>query len=115
MYLYQAVTQTCTDPVGGTERVWTPLGKFQSYRFLSNTGTDSPKNHKGTRLAFNVGPTACIFVLRIRVEFKLRMKRESMYFETHEYSLTAPKRVSTVKYAFLPNANQIVLLQRSDA
>ena len=79
-----------------------PLGKLQSYRFLSNTGTDSPKNHKGTKLAFNVGPTACTFVLRIRVEFKLRMKRESMYFETHEYSLAALKRVSTIKYAFLP-------------
>ena len=45
--------------------------------------------------------TARVFVLRIRVlcafpthctcvEFKLRMKRESTYFETHEYSLAAP-------------------------
>ena len=45
--------------------------------------------------------TARVFVLRIRVlcafpthctcvEFKLRMKRESTYFETHEYSLEAP-------------------------
>ena len=33
--------------------------------------------------------TARVFVLRIRVEFKLRMKRESTYFETHEYSLAA--------------------------
>ena len=44
--------------------------------------------------------TARVFVLRIRVscafpthctcvEFKLRMKRESTYFETHEYSLEA--------------------------
>ena len=70
--------------------------------------------------------TARVFVLRIRVlcafptrctcvEFKLRMKRESTYFETHEYSLAALQRVSTIKYAFLPLANQIVLLQRSDA
>ena len=69
---------------------------------------------------------ARVFVLRIRVlcafsmrctcvEFKLRMKRESTYFETHEYSLAALQRVSTIKYAFLPLANQIVLLQRSDA
>ena len=69
---------------------------------------------------------ARVFVLRIRVscafpthctcvEFKLRMKRESTYFETHEYSLAALKRVSTIKYAFLPLANQIVLLQRSNA
>ena len=43
------------------------------------------------------------------------MKRESTYFETHEYSLAALQRVSTIKYAFLPLANQIVLLQRSDA
>ena len=45
--------------------------------------------------------TARVFVLRIRVlcafpthctcvEFKLRMKRESTYFETHKYSLAAP-------------------------
>ena len=45
--------------------------------------------------------TARVFVLRIRVlcafpthctcvEFKLRMKRKSTYFETHEYSLAAP-------------------------
>ena len=44
--------------------------------------------------------SARVFVLRIRVscafptrctcvEFKLRMKRESTYFETHEYSLAA--------------------------
>ena len=44
--------------------------------------------------------TARVFVLRIRVscafpmrctcvEFKLRMKRESTHFETHEYSLAA--------------------------
>ena len=44
--------------------------------------------------------TARVFVLRIRVscafpthctcvEFKLCMKRESTYFETHEYSLAA--------------------------
>ena len=70
--------------------------------------------------------TARVFVLRIRVlcafptsctcvEFKLRMKRESTYFETHEYSLAALQRVSTLKYAFLHLANQIVLLQRSDA
>ena len=70
--------------------------------------------------------TARVFVLQIRVlcafptrctcvEFKLRMKRESTYFETHEYSLAALQRVSTIKYAFLPLANQIVLLQRSDA
>ena len=70
--------------------------------------------------------TARVFVLRIRVlcafstsctcvEFKLRMKRESTYFETHEYSLAALQRVSTIKYAFLPLANQIILLQRSDA
>ena len=70
--------------------------------------------------------TARVFVLRIRVlcafptrctcvEFKLRMKRESTYFETHEYSLAALQRVSPIKYAFLPLANQIVLLQRSDA
>ena len=70
--------------------------------------------------------TARVFVLRIRVlcafptrctcvEFKLRMKRESTYFETHEYSLAALQRVSTIKYAFLPLANQIVLLQRSGA
>ena len=70
--------------------------------------------------------TAHVFVLRIRVlcafrtrctcvEFKLRMKRESTYFETHEYSLAALQRVSTIKYAFLPLANQIVLLQRSVA
>ena len=70
--------------------------------------------------------SARVFVLRIRVscafpthctcvEFKLRMKRESTYFETHEYSLTALKRVSTIKYAFLPLANQIVFLQRSNA
>ena len=43
------------------------------------------------------------------------MKRESTYFETHEYSLAALKRVSTIKYAFLPLANQIVFLQRSNA
>ena len=42
------------------------------------------------------------------------MKRKSTYFETHEYSLAALKRVSTIKYAFLPLANQIVLLQRSN-
>ena len=70
--------------------------------------------------------SARVFVLRIRVscafpthctcvEFKLRMKCESTYFETHEYSLAALKRVSTIKYAFLPLANQIVLLQRSNA
>ena len=63
--------------------------------------------------------TARVFVLRIRVscafpthctcvEFKLRMKRESTCFETHEYSLAALKRVSTIKYAFLSLANQIV-------
>ena len=63
--------------------------------------------------------SARVFVLRIRVscafpthctcvEFKLRIKRESTYFETHEYSLAALKRVSTIKYAFLPLANQIV-------
>ena len=49
------------------------------------------------------------------VEFKLRMKRESTYFETHEYSLATLQHVSTIKYVFLPLANQIVLLQRSDA
>ena len=27
------------------------------------------------------------------------MKRESTYFETHEYSLAALKRVSTIEYA----------------
>ena len=75
---------------------------------------------------FSSYTTARVFVLRIRVlcafptrctcvEFKLRMKRESTYFETHEYSLAALQRVSTIKYAFLPLANQIVLLQRSDA
>ena len=74
----------------------------------------------------NTYTNARVFVLRIRVscafpthctcvEFKLRMKRESTYFETHEYSLAALQRVSTIKYAFLPLANQIVLLQRSDA
>ena len=63
--------------------------------------------------------TARVFVLRIRiscafpthctcVELKLRMKRESRYFETHEYSIAALLRVSTIKYAFLPLANQIV-------
>ena len=36
------------------------------------------------------------------------MKRESTCFETHEYSLAALKRVSTIKYAFLSLANQIV-------
>ena len=62
--------------------------------------------------------SARVFVMRIRVscafpthctcvEFKLRMKRESTYFETHEYSIAALKRVSTIKYAFLPLANQI--------
>ena len=45
----------------------------------------------------------------------MRMKRESTYFETDEYSLAALSRVSTIKYAFLPLANQIVLLQRSNA
>ena len=57
----------------------------------------------------------CAFPTRCTcVEFKLRMKRKSTYFKTHEYSLAALKRVSTIKYAFLSLANQIVLLQRSD-
>ena len=78
------------------------------------------------RFMLKSGTSARVFVLRIRVscafpthctcvEFKLRMKRESTYFETHEYSLAALKRVSTIKYAFLPLANQIVFLQRSNA
>ena len=52
-------------------------------------------------LVYGVYTSARVFVLRIRVlcafpthctcvEFKLRMKRESTYFETHEYSLAAP-------------------------
>ena len=80
----------------------------------------------GFKTIFQEYTSARVFVLRIRVscafpthctcvEFKLRMKRESTYFETHEYSLAALKRVSTIKYAFLPLANQIVFLQRSNA
>ena len=52
----------------------------------------------------------CLPIVRCTcVDFKLRIKRESTYFETHGYSLTALKRVSTIKYAFLPLANHIVL------
>ena len=58
------------------------------------------KNVSNVRGNSNVYTTARVFVLRIRVscafqthctcvEFKLRIKRESTYFETHEYSLAA--------------------------
>ena len=92
---------------------------------ISKTVNSASKLCTATRYMY-MYTTARVFVLRIRVlcafptrctcvEFKLRMKRESTYFETREYSLAALQRVSTIKYAFLPLANQIVLLQRSDA
>ena len=67
------------------------------YRYGWNRSLDN----KFMNLYLTVYTTARVFVLRIRVlcafsthctcvEFKLRMKRESTYFETHEYSLAAP-------------------------
>ena len=105
---------------------------FQEYRYILRFSIDifsyaGPSEILGSDRKQNTTYTSArVFVLRIRVscafqthctcvEFKLRMKRESTYFETHEYSLAALKRVSTIKYAFLPLANQIVLLQRSNA
>ena len=87
-------------------------------------GTD--RTRRTSLFLLKIYTSARVFVLRIRVscafpthcmcvEFKLRMKRESTYFETHEYSLAALNAVSTIKYAFLPLANQIVFLQRSNA
>ena len=57
-------------------------------------------NYSSYEQTLMVYTTARVFVVRIRfscafpthctcVEFKLRMKRESTYFETHEYSLAA--------------------------
>ena len=65
---------------------------------LSGSAHKLCKNPKSCVWYKNVYTTARVFVLRIRVscafpthftwvEFKLCMKRESTYFETHEYSL----------------------------
>ena len=39
-----------------TEAAPIPMKKSQNIGFLSNSGPDPLKNHKATKLAFNVGP-----------------------------------------------------------
>ena len=69
------------------------------------------KSRAGSACDLSSYTKARVFVLRICVlcafstrctcvEFQLRMKRKSTYFETHEYSLSDLERVSTIKYAF---------------
>ena len=51
---------TCADPeagTGGTDPP-PPLKIIKYIRFLSNTGQDPLKNHKATKLAFNVDPSS---------------------------------------------------------
>ena len=52
---------TCADPEGGGAggpELPPPLGKLQKYKFLSNTGLDSLKNHKANKPALNIRPSS---------------------------------------------------------
>ena len=68
---------------------------------------------------------ARVFIIRIRfscafppccmcVEFQLRMKHESTYFKTHEYSLTYLLHVSTIIYAFLAHLSHWLIMSYCD-
>ena len=80
---------------------------------------------KHLKLSISIGR---VFVLQIRVscafptprctcvEFQLRVKRESTYFETHALFINRRQTSFNDKICvFFSLANQIVLLKRSDA
>ena len=49
---------TSADPEGGTGGPDPPLEYHKNIGFHSSTGLDPLKNHKASKLAFNVGPSS---------------------------------------------------------